>query len=115
MELHKIFLILALALTGAANAGIITEVEAVETVTSNISVPTSDNGRLMFRPCADTCNEKFVIVRLTSETTFFVRNEQVDFLEFRKAFFDMRRGNDGYALVSYDVKAKTVTSVDLGY
>ena len=67
MDLRKILLILGLAVSMAAQASIVTEVEAVETVTSNISVPTSTNGRLMFRPCADSCEEKFIAVRLTTE------------------------------------------------
>ena len=114
MELRKIILILALALTGPASADIVTLVKAVETVTSNVSVPTSDNGRLMFRPCAEECEEKFVIVRLTGDTTFFVRSQRVNFLDFRQAFYNMRRGDEDYALVSYDVEAKTVTSVSIG-
>ena len=115
MKLRKAFLILAFAFCGAASAGIVTVIDAVETVTSNMSVPTSANGRLMFRPCSEECDEKFIAVRLTAETTFFVSNQRVDFLGFRQDFFNSRRGNEDYALVSYDTETKTVVSVRLGF
>lgn len=115
MILRKVFLILALTLGSYATADVVTMVDAVETVTSNISVPTSPSGRLMFRPCDSECEEKFISVRLTPETTFVVSGQAVDFLGFRQAFFNLRRSDDGYALVSYDTKSKTVTSVQLGF
>ena len=114
MDLRKILLIVTLAVSTAAHSTTVTEVEAVETVTSNISVPTSTNGRLMFRPCAADCDEKFIAVRLTTDTQYFVREQRVDFLEFRKQFFNIRRSSDDYALVSYDTKSKTVTSIYIG-
>ena len=114
MDLRKILLILTLAVSATAQGSIVTEVAAVETVTSNVSVPTSTNGRLMFRPCAEACEEKFIAVRLTADTQFFVRERRVDFLEFRKEFFNIRRAKEDYALVSYDVKTKTVTSINIG-
>ena len=115
MNFRKTFLVFALAVSFAANASIVTIVDAVETVTSNMSVPTSGSGRLMFRPCAETCDEKFIIVRLTDSTAYFVKNQQVDFLEFRRQFFNMRRGSDDYALVSYDTESNTVSRVNIGH
>ena len=114
MDLRKILLLFTLAVSATAQAAIVTEVEAVETVTSNISVPTSTNGRLMFRPCAESCDEKFIAVRLTTDTQFFVKEQRVDFLEFRKQFFNMRRADEDYALVSFDTDTKTVTSIYIG-
>lgn len=115
MYLRKFFLILALAVSNAATADVITIVDAVETVTSNISVPTTPNGRLMFRPCDGDCEEKFISVRLTPETTYVVRGTPVDFVEFRQQFFNLRRDGEGYALVSYDVESKLATSIQLGF
>jgi len=115
MNLRKLLLILTLAFCETTSAGIVTVIDAVETVTSNISVPTSTSGRLMFRPCDAACDEKFIAVRLTAETTFFVRNQQVDFLGFRKDFFNMRGSNDDYALISYDTDKKTAVSIRIGF
>lgn len=114
MYLRKFFLILALAVSTTATADIVTVVDAVETVTSNISVPTTPNGRLMFRPCDADCDESFIAVRLTPETTYHVRGTAVDFVEFRRQFFNLRRGGEGYALVSYDTESKSATSIRIG-
>lgn len=114
MYLRKIILILALATGGYATADIVTVVNAVETVTSNISVPTTPNGRLMFRPCDGECDEKFIAVRLTPETMYSVRGTRVDFVEFRRLFFNMRRDGEGFALVSYDTESNSATSIRIG-
>lgn len=115
MNLRKISLTLLLALCGAANADIVTVIDAVETITSNISVPTSPNGRLMFRPCASECDKEHISVRLTENTKFYINKQQVDFLGFRKDFFNMNRRKDGYALIAYDTSQKTVTRITIGH
>ncbi len=57
MNLRKIYLILALSVSSLAAADVVTVVDAVETVTSNSSVPATPSGRLMFRPCDSDCEE----------------------------------------------------------
>ncbi len=59
MNFRKIVVVLALAFSSLAMAEIVTIVEAVETVTANVMVPTSTNSRLMFKPCDDVCDEKW--------------------------------------------------------
>lgn len=113
MDLRKLLMIVTVVVCGIANAEVVTIVDAVETDTSNISFPTSANGRLMFKPCAGECDEKFIITRLTPETTFTIGGRKVDFIEFRIAFLNARNGSDGYALVSYHTKTKTVASVNI--
>jgi hypothetical protein len=115
MNLHKITLIIALAYCGMANADIVTVIDAVETIPSNISVPTSPNGRLMFRPCASECDKEYVAVRLTENTEYYIKSQKVDFLGFRKVFFNMSQREDGYALVAYDTSQKTVTRITIGH
>jgi hypothetical protein len=114
MYFRKFFLVLAFAVSNPAAADIVTVVDAIETVTSNISVPTTPNGRLMFRPCDGVCEKNFIAVRLTPETTYHVYDGAVDFVEFRRQFFDLRRGGEGYALVSFDKESKTATSIRIG-
>jgi len=115
MNLRKIFLIAVLGLSGLANADIVTVINAVETATSNVSVPTAPNGRLMFRPCDSKCDEKFIAVRLTPQTKYAVNGQAVNFLDFRKEFFNQRGKGDGYALVSYETETSTATSVRISY
>lgn len=118
MNFRKTVAILALAISGLvgneAPADVITMVDAVETITANINVPTSTNGRLMFKACSDTCDEDFIAARLTPETLFWFNGQRMNFAEFRANFFNLRRGSDTYALVSYDTNTKTVTSLNVG-
>ena len=111
---RKIVVVLALAFSGLTGAEIVTLVESVETVTANVKVPTSTNSRLMFKPCADDCKENFVSVRLTPETIFVINGQRMIFADFRKNFFNLPRGNDTYALISYDTSTKVVVSVSIG-
>ena len=87
MDYRRIVSILALALCMSATADIVTLIDAVETSAANVNVPTSLNGRLTFKPCAEACDEEFIAVRLTPETQFVVRGQQVNFADFRRAFY----------------------------
>jgi len=114
MDYRRIVSILALALCVSATADIITVIDAVETSAANVNVPTSTNGQLSFKPCAEACDEEFISVRLTPATQFVVRGQQLNFADFRRAFYKLRRNSFDYALVSYDTEKRTVTSVYLG-
>ncbi len=114
MDYRRIVSILALALCVSATADIVTVIDAVETSAANVNVPTSTNGQLSFKPCAEACDEKFISVRLTPATRFVVRGQQLNFADFRREFYKLRRGDDDYALVSYDTEKRLVTSVHLG-
>ncbi len=113
MDLGKIAVI-ALAFSGLATADVVTIVDAVETVTANVNVPTSTNGRLMFKPCSENCDLDFISARLTPETQFVFNGQRMNFVDFRRNFYNLRRGSDTYALVSYDTATSTVTSVSIG-
>ena len=114
MDIRGILSVLVLALCGSATADIFTVVDAVETSTANVNMPTSTNGQLTFKPCAEACDEELISVRLTPETQFVVRGQHVNFAEFRREFYKLRRNSFDYALVSYDTEKRTVTSVRLG-
>ena len=92
---------------------IVTLINAVETAPSNIILPSSINGMVSFRACDGDCDDEYQRARLTEATTFVVDGERVKFEDFRKAFAVIRGSDDGYALVSYDTKSKTVTSIDV--
>lgn len=107
-------MIVALGISSFANAEVVTVVDAVETDTSNISFPTTATGRLMFRPCADECDKKFIAATLTPETKYVVSGKPVEFNDFRTAFLTVRSRGDDYALVSYHVKSGAVVSITIG-
>ena len=104
---------LALSQTAYADFKIVTLVNAVETSPSNIILPSSTNGMVSFRPCDDGCEKKYERVQLTEATSFVVDGKRVNFEDFRNAFAVIRGSEDSYALVSYDTKTKTVTSIDV--
>ncbi|MDH4049291.1 MAG: hypothetical protein OEW68_14935 [Gammaproteobacteria bacterium] len=113
MKLRNLIAVLMLAAGVPATADVVTVVDAVETTTSNINFPVSNNGRLLFKPCAGTCSANFVSARLTPETRFAINGAAVEFDDFRKQFLNIRPGTDTYALVSYDTRSNTVTSVQI--
>ena len=115
MKFGKYALILILGQSLPAMSQLTTLIEAVEASTAVITVPTSAHGRLAFKRCAKRCNAQTIYVRLTSGTQFVVQGHVVDFLEFRKDFYNLRRGKDGYALVSYDTEKNTATSVEITF
>lgn len=115
MDICKVLAAMALAICMSAAADVVTMVEAVETLTANINVPTSTNGRLMFKSCSDKCDDDFISARLTPETQFVFNGQRMLFVDFRQNFFNLNRGGDTYALVSYDTVGKTVTSISVGF
>lgn len=108
MDLRKFFAVamLAACLPAAADLTIVTR--AVETSTAFISLPTSENSRLRFKPC-DDC--EFLEVQLTSATQYFLRGQQMLFVDFRKQFNSLRLSKEDYALVTFDTETNAVTSV----
>ncbi len=113
MNLRQVILLAILSISMAATAEIVTLVDAVETSTANLSVPTASNGNLSFKPCADDC-EEILKLRLTAETSFVLNGVSMEFIDFRREFYKLRRASKDYALVSYDTQRNTVTSVQVG-
>ncbi len=113
MKYQTGLLIALLGIALPAMADITTLINAVETSTSNVTVPTASNGNLSFKPCADNC-EEIIRVRLTPETSYVLNGVAMEFIDFRREFYKLRRGSEDYALVSYDTEKNTVTSVRVG-
>ncbi len=105
--------IIGLALCGPAFADfeIVTINSAVELAPSNIIMPSAKTGMISFRPCDGDCDDAYQRARLTEGTTFTVNGKAVKFEEFRKSFAVIRGSEDSYALLSYDTKTRTVTSL----
>ncbi len=113
MNLRQIILVTFLSISVPAVAEIVTLIDAVETSTANLTVPTASNGNLSFKPCADVC-EEIIRVRLTPETSYVLNGVAMEFIDFRREFYKLRRGSEDYALVSYNIARNTVTSVRVG-
>ncbi|MDH3339112.1 MAG: hypothetical protein OER22_09055 [Gammaproteobacteria bacterium] len=115
IRIWKALAILGLALSQPAVADneTLVLVNAVETSPSNIILPASTNGMMSFKPCDKGCDEEYERARITEGTRFVVDGKAVNFEDFRNAFAVIRGNDDSYALVSYDTKTKTVTSIDV--
>ena len=113
MKFRTALLIALLGIALPAMADITTLINAVETSTSNVTVPTASSGHLSFKPCAVDC-EEIIRVRLTPETRYVLNGATMEFIDFRREFYKLRRGSKNYALVSYDTQKNTVTSVRVG-
>lgn len=113
MKLHILIMAFFVATGGIASADVVTLVDAVETTSGNINVPTSTNGRLMFKECSEPCEEDFVSVRLTPDTRFYFNGQRLSFVDFRKDFYNLPRGGDNYALITYDTRANIVTRIEI--
>lgn len=102
------FLLLVICFSLPAVGDLKTLIEAKETSTAYMNVPTSENSRLTFKTCEEC---EFISVRLTPATEYYLRGTVVSFAEFRKGFNNLRRSTDNYALVSYETETNTATSV----
>ena len=99
--------------TQAALAQFDTLIRAVEVAPSNIILPASNSGMMTFRPCAEDCDEDYDRVRVTPDTTFTIDGTSVRWESFRKVFPTISLNGKGYALVRYDTKNKTLTSLEV--
>ena len=113
MNFRQIILVTFLSISMTAVAEIVTVIDAVETSTASLTVPTASNGNLSFKPCVNNCKE-IIRVRLTPETSYVLHGVAMEFIDFRRKFYKLRRGSADYALVSYDTEKNTVTSVRVG-
>jgi len=115
IRIWKALAILGLALSqpAIANDEAVELVNAVETSPSNITLPPTANGMMSFKPCGRDCDREYKRARITEETRFVVNGKALNFEDFRKAFAVIRGNEDSYALVSYEPRTRTVTSIDV--
>ncbi len=110
-----VVIVITFGLSLPAMAQITTLIEAVEASTSVLSLPTTPNGRLLFKPCSERCDVQSISVRLTTNTQFVFQGKKMSFVDFRRDFFNLRRSTEGYALVKYETEKNTVTSVEVSF
>lgn len=97
----------------AADYEIVTLIRAVELAPSNMILPASSNGLMTYKPCDDTCDADYERALLTPETTYSVSGKAVRFEDFQKAFAETKVSDSGYALLSVELKTRTIKSIDI--
>ena len=110
----RVILIAALLLVAQpALSQIVTAVAAMEASPANMILPGGTDGMMTFRPCDGDCDADYIRVRLNANTRFTVNGKTVEFAEFRREFASIKRNPESYALVTYETKTNTVTSIQI--
>lgn len=113
IRILAVLAMLAVARMAAAEFEIVTQVRATELSPSNIILPSTTNGMMTYRPCAGECDADYKRARLTNATRFSVAGRPVKYADFLREFSLIKNGKNSYALVSVDLKTKTVTGIDI--
>jgi len=113
MTVRALLIAAILLLAQPALGQIVTAVNAVEASPALIILPGSTDGMMTFRPCDSDCDEDYIRVRLSADTTFTVNGKAVKFADFRREFATIKRDPNSYALVTYDTSKNTVTNIQI--
>lgn len=114
MTVRKLIITACLLLTAPAFAELVTVINAVETAPKNIILPGETTGMMTFKACDDVCEDvPYERVQLTPNTNYKVDGKTVRFVDFRREFSLIKRGQDSYALVTYETATNTVTSLEI--
>jgi hypothetical protein len=96
---------LAAALSGSVHAALGHMEEAIEATTRSISLPASDQGVVVAKPCP-ACAP--IVLRMTSATRLFVGKSQVSLTQLQKF---IATGGERNMVVLYEPRAKTLTRI----
>jgi len=99
----SLVVLVAAALSGAAQAQLRAMEQAIEATTRSISLPASEQGVIVAKPCP-TCAP--VVLRMTAATRLLVGKDQVSLPELQKF---ISTGGERYMVVLWDPRARTVT------
>ncbi len=93
-----------------ATADFVTKALAIELALSDLTVPTSQNSRLMFREC-DDCDSRSI--RLTPNTQYKINGRSVRFDKFRETIRGVRKPDETLAIVLHHLESDTVKSISV--
>lgn len=110
MNIRKTLLAALMCLSMSAAAEMTIVEEAYEIALSNLTVPVSSSGSLIFKKCAD-CDR--MSVHMHRHTRFIVNGENVDLLEFRKSVYQVRHRDTAMVIIKHHLESDTITSVSV--
>ncbi len=105
IQTFTLALIIAAALSGPARAALTTIEEAIEASTRSISLPASEQGVIVAKPCP-TCAP--IVLRMTPATRLYVGNALVSLPQLQKY---IANGGERYMVVLYDPRVHTLTRI----
>lgn len=110
MNIRNIFLAVLLSVSLPAFAQFRTIERAIEVALSDLQVPASTNGSLIFRECRD-CDS--LMIPMTRSTRFIVNEKDVGLKEFRKMVFRVQDREAETLVVMHHLESNTITSVSV--
>lgn len=108
MRIKIITTVLVLMVSFSAAADFRTVAIAYEIALSDLRVPVTSSGSLIFKQCADCDN---LMVPMTSRTQFIVNDQDVGIKEFRKSVFRVQDRHREPVIVKHNLESNTITSL----
>ena len=105
IQTFTLALIIAAALSGPARAALTTIEEAIEASTRSISLPASEQGVIVAKPCP-ACAP--IVLRMTPATRLYVGKALVSLTQLQKY---ISTGGDRHMVVLYDPRVRTLTRI----
>jgi hypothetical protein len=97
--------LIAAALSGPAHAELRAKEQAIEATTRSISLPASEQGVIVAKPCP-TC--ALAVLRMTAATRLLVGKDQVSLAELQKF---ISTGGERHMVVMWDPRTRTITRI----
>ena len=110
MKIKSAITIALLMLSLSASAEFTTISRAYEIPLSDLRVPSTLNGGVSFRQCAE-CEAQ--TVRVTPATQYLINGQPVTLKEFRKSIFRIHRRADKTVTVLHHLESNTVATVSV--
>jgi len=110
MHIRKILVALLMTFSLSAAADFVTNEEGYEVALSNMTVPVTSNGSLVFKECAD-CDSR--AIRMTPNTRFIVNGRTVALKEFRKHVFQVNDRTRVAVAIMHHLESNTIASVSV--
>ena len=105
IKVVSLAVLVAAALSGAAQAQLFAKEQAIEASTRSISLPSSEQGVIVAKTCP-TC--ALAVLRMTAATRLLVGKDQVSLAELQKF---ISTGGERHMVVLWDPRAHTVTRI----
>jgi hypothetical protein len=108
MHIRKILTVVLIAASLSAVADFRTITRAYEIRLSNLRVPVTSTGSLIFKQCDDCEN---IVALMTNRTQFIVNGKTVNIRDFRKNVFQVRDRRHEPVIIKHHLETDTITSI----
>ena len=110
MYIRKLLVALLMTFSLSVAADFVTVEEGYEVALSDMTVPVTSTGSLVFRECAD-CDAK--TIRMTRNTRFIGAGRTVELKEFRKQVFQVSDRTRVPVTIMHHLESNTIVSVSV--